>query len=44
MNRFIWKMVAKMKELEEDERRYYYYYIHLTAFFQNNLGKPAPKR
>jgi len=37
-------MVAKMKELEEDERRYNYYYIHLTAFFQDNLGKPAPER
>jgi len=23
---------------------YYYYYIHLTAFFQGNLGKPAPER
>ena len=23
---------------------YYYYYIHLTAFFQDNLGKPAPER
>jgi len=22
----------------------YYYYIHLTAFFQDNLGKPAPER
>jgi len=21
-----------------------YYYIHLTAFFQDNLGKPAPER
>jgi len=20
------------------------YYIHLTAFFQDNLGKPAPER
>jgi len=23
---------------------YYYYYIHLMAFFQHNLGKPAPER
>jgi len=23
---------------------YYYYYIGLTAFFQDNLGKPAPER
>jgi len=23
---------------------YYYYYIHLTAFFQDNLGEPAPER
>ena len=23
---------------------YYYYHIHLTAFFQDNLGKPAPER
>jgi len=23
---------------------YYYYYICLTAFFQDNLGKPAPER
>jgi len=23
---------------------YYYYYIRLTAFFQDNLGKPAPER
>jgi len=22
----------------------YYYYIRLTAFFQDNLGKPAPER
>jgi len=22
----------------------YYYYIRLTAFFPNNLGKPAPER
>jgi len=22
---------------------YYYYYIRLTAFFQDNLGKPAPE-
>jgi len=22
----------------------YYYYIHLTAFFQDNLGKLAPER
>jgi len=22
----------------------YYYYICLTAFFQNNLGKPIPQR
>jgi len=21
-----------------------YYYIHLTAFFQGNLGKPAPEK
>jgi len=23
---------------------YYYYYICLTAFFQDNLGNPAPER
>jgi len=23
---------------------FYYYYIHLTAFFQDNLGKTAPER
>jgi len=23
---------------------YYYYYIRLTAFSQDNLGKPAPER
>jgi len=23
---------------------YYYIYIHLTTFFQDNLGKPAPER
>jgi len=23
---------------------YYYYYIRLMAFFQDNLGKPAPVR
>ena len=23
---------------------YYYYYIRLTAFFQDNLGKPVPER
>ena len=23
---------------------YYYYYIRLAAFFQDNLGKPAPER
>jgi len=23
---------------------YYDYYIHLAAFFQDNLGKPAPER
>jgi len=23
---------------------YYYYYIRLTAFFQDNPGKPAPER
>ena len=23
---------------------YYYYYIRLTAFFQDNLGKPAPEK
>ena len=23
---------------------YYYNYIHLTAFSQDNLGKPAPER
>jgi len=23
---------------------YYYYNTHLTAFFQDNLGKPAPER
>jgi len=23
---------------------YYYYYIHLMAFFQDNLGKPAPEK
>jgi len=23
---------------------YYYYYIHLSAFFQDNLDKPAPER
>jgi len=23
---------------------YYYYYIQLMAFFQDNLGKPAPER
>jgi len=23
---------------------YYYFYIHLMAFFQANLGKPAPER
>jgi len=22
----------------------YYYYIHLTAFFQDNLGKPATEK
>jgi len=22
---------------------YYYYYIRLTAFFQDNLGKPVPE-
>jgi len=22
----------------------YYYYIRLTAFFQDNLGKPAPEK
>jgi len=22
----------------------YYYYIRLMAFFQDNLGKPAPER
>jgi len=21
-----------------------HYYVHLTAFFQDNLGKPAPER
>ena len=26
------------------ELEYYYYYIRLTAFFQDNLGKPAPER
>jgi len=23
---------------------YYYYYIRLMAFFQDNLGRPAPER
>jgi len=23
---------------------YYYYYIRLTAFFQDNLGKPASEK
>jgi len=23
---------------------YYYYYIHLTAFIQDNVDKPAPER
>jgi len=23
---------------------YYYYYIHLMAFFQDNLGKPASEK
>ena len=23
---------------------YYYYYIRLTAFFQDNLGTPAPEK
>jgi len=23
---------------------YYYNYIHLTTFFPDNLGKPAPER
>ena len=23
---------------------YYYYYYHLTASFQDNLGKPVPER
>jgi len=23
---------------------YYYYYIRFTAFFQDNMGKPAPER
>ena len=26
------------------ENYYYYYYISLAAFFQDNLGKPAPER
>jgi len=26
------------------ETSYYYCYIHLMAFFQDNLGKPAPER
>ena len=26
------------------ENNYYYYYIRLVAFFQDNLGKPAPER
>jgi len=29
---------SKRKEGGND----YYYYIRLTAFFQDNLGKPAP--
>jgi len=28
----------------DDDDNDYYYYIHLTAFFQDNLGKPAPER
>ena len=26
------------------QQNYYYYYNRLMAFFQDNLGKPAPER
>jgi len=31
-------------DYDYDYYYYYYYYIRLTAFFQDNLGKPAPER
>jgi len=31
-----------VKQLTPSVQNYYYYYIHLTAVFQDNLGKPAP--
>jgi len=31
----------KMHNMHKITTTYYYYIIRLTAFFQNNLGKPA---
>ena len=43
--RFQWRKKQKGNWLTQvHQQNYYYYYIHLTAFFQNNLGRPAPER
>jgi len=38
LNRSIWETSGTAGS------HYYYYYIRLTAFFQDNLGKPAPEK
>jgi len=35
---FLW---VDHQQREKQQHNNYYYYIHLTAFFQDNLGKPA---
>jgi len=32
-----------LKPKSTENNYYYYYYIRLVAFFQDNLGKPAPE-
>jgi len=32
------------KNCDYGNNYYFYYYNRLTAFFQDNLGKPAPER
>ena len=37
-------LLSKQLQRTNINNYYYYYYIHLTAFFQGNLGKLAPER
>jgi len=37
-------MVSQHRNTYHHKHYYCYYYIRLTAFFQDNLGKPTPER